>query len=246
MPQKAKQSLRFKGCPAKDAPMPGKQAGGACFPKVQLESTLYTPEQIQSAVFDVPQIALAGRSNAGKSSLINALANRRKLAKISATPGKTRSVNLYRVLPDNFILTDLPGYGYANRSKKERMAWAGLISKYLTGNPLLAAVCVLIDCRIPPQDSDREMIRFVLDNRIPLLAVLTKADKCTQRERSAKQREWSAFIPGDLPLPVSSVTGLGINALWDLLRDAARDMFAETGTASQIPNPADAHEAADA
>ncbi|MBO4316755.1 MAG: YihA family ribosome biogenesis GTP-binding protein [Mailhella sp.] len=214
-------------------PASSKTAETILFPEVRLESTLYTPEQLQSAVFDVPQIALAGRSNAGKSSLINALANRKKLAKISAAPGKTRSLNLYRVLPDNFILTDLPGYGYASRSKQERMVWAGLIAKYLADNPLLAAVCVLIDCRIPPQDSDKAMVRFAIDNRVPLIAVLTKADKCTQRERSAKQREWSAFIPGGLPLPVSSVTGLGIRTLWDMLRSAARAIRPSDGISSQ-------------
>ena len=96
-------------------------------PTLELLATLYTLDQLKSYVHDRPQIALAGRSNVGKSSLINALARRKKLAKVSSEPGKTRSVNLFEVKPDGFCLTDLPGYGYARRGHEERRSWAELI-----------------------------------------------------------------------------------------------------------------------
>ena len=122
------------------------------FNKPQLQEQLSVLEQRQEA-----QIALAGRSNVGKSSLVNALARRKQLAKISATPGKTRSINFYRVAPDGFSLVDLPGYGYAKCSQEERKSWAKLIEYYLTNTPTLKALALLLDCRIPPQALDRQV-----------------------------------------------------------------------------------------
>lgn len=190
-------------------------------PTLELMGTLFTLEQLRAAVPDVPQIALAGRSNVGKSSLINALARRRQLARISSTPGKTRSVNLFRVAPDGFCLTDLPGYGYARRGKKERQAWGMLIETYLKETPLLRAVALLLDCRLPPQEVDRAMVDFARAHNLTLLPVLTKSDKCNQRERAARQKEWAQHLRGTLPLPVSAKTGLGVHALWTRLRAAA-------------------------
>jgi GTP-binding protein len=168
----------------------------------------------------MPQIALAGRSNVGKSSLINALARRKKLAKVSSEPGKTRSVNLFRVLPDGFCLTDLPGYGYARRGHEERRNWAKLIQKYLEETPTLKALVLLIDCRIPAQESDRIMADFARSHNLPVIAVLTKADKCTLKERVTQQKIWGNILGGVIPIPVSSVTRLGIDELWEQLRTA--------------------------
>ncbi|HJA09528.1 MAG TPA: ribosome biogenesis GTP-binding protein YihA/YsxC [Candidatus Mailhella merdigallinarum] len=190
-------------------------------PTLELAATLFTLEQLRAAVPDAVQLALAGRSNVGKSSLINALARRRQLAKISATPGKTRSVNLFRALPDGFYLTDLPGYGYARRGKEERRAWGTLIETYLRETKRLRAVVLLLDCRLPPQAADRAMVDFARVHRLSLLPVLTKADKCNQRERSARQKEWAPMLGGASALPVSARTGLGLPALWALLREAA-------------------------
>lgn len=119
-------------------------------PTLTLESTVYTLQQL----LDVPeaQVALAGRSNVGKSSLINALAVRKKLAKVSATPGKTRSINFYRVQPHNFFLVDLPGYGYARASHSERRSWATLLEKYLSTCKNLRALALLLDSRLPPRN----------------------------------------------------------------------------------------------
>lgn len=187
------------------------------FPQLVLEETLYTLAQLKNAAPDSAHIALAGRSNVGKSSLINALARRRQLAKVSATPGKTRSVNLYKVEPQGFYLTDLPGYGYAKRSKSERELWANLIEKYLVECKNLAAVAILLDCRLEPQEADKMMVRFALANQIPIIPILTKADKCTQKERSERISQWTVLIPHGEPLAVSSQTGMGLEKVWKKL-----------------------------
>lgn len=185
-----------------------------------LEQTVYTKAQLaDSGLLDKPQIALAGRSNVGKSSLINALSGRKQLAKVSSTPGKTASINFYRVEPGGFYLVDLPGYGYAQRSKTERQKWAELINDYLRGCPSIISLGVLLDCRLEPQNADLELIAFARSLGLPLLPLLTKADKCSQKERGARQRQWQALLAGQKPL-VSSAVGpasgrIGISRLWE-------------------------------
>lgn len=211
---------------------------------LELAATLFTREQLKAALADMgsaPQIALAGRSNVGKSSLLNALARRRQLAKVSSTPGKTRSVNLFRAVPEGFYVADLPGYGYARRGKAERRAWGELIGDYLTAAPQLRAVAILLDCRLPPQQADRDMVSFARARGLPVLAVLTKADKCSQREREARRREWAVFLRGEAPLPVSARTGMGMAKLWDLLRAAAGMAVMNSGAEEDSP---EAHAAA--
>ncbi|SDG01119.1 ribosome biogenesis GTP-binding protein YihA/YsxC [Desulfovibrio legallii] len=187
-------------------------------PTLALEATVYTPAQLM----DRPeaQIALAGRSNVGKSSLLNALAGRRKLAKVSATPGKTRSINFYRVEPAGFYLVDLPGYGYARASHAEREKWARLMEKYFLGCRALRALALLLDCRLPPQQLDKNLVDFARVHGLPLLPVLTKADKCSQRERAARQKEWELLLPRR-PLLTAAATGLGLDELWRGLAAAA-------------------------
>lgn len=184
-----------------------------------LETTAYTLQQI--AELPQPQIALAGRSNVGKSSLVNALAGRKSLAKISATPGKTRSINFYRVEPDSFYVVDLPGYGYARCSKQERDKWAGLIQRYLTTCGCLKALALLLDCRLPPQKLDIQLAEFAQQHKIPLLPVLTKADKCNQRERADRQNTWKKLLNGVTPQITSAPSRMGIDALWQAMREAA-------------------------
>lgn len=209
----------------------------ASSPTLELAATLFTLEQLRAAVPDAAQIALAGRSNVGKSSLINALARRRQLAKISATPGKTRSVNLFRVLPDGFCLTDLPGYGYARRGKEERRTWGTLIETYLRETKQLRAVVLLLDCRLPPQAVDRAMVDFARAHRLRLLPVLTKADKCSRSEQATRRKEWEPMLGGAQALPVSARTGLGLPALWTLLRDAARPILPEKVPSESSASP---------
>ena len=207
-------------------------------PELVLEATLYTSEQLRRQTPQGVQLALVGRSNVGKSSLLNALARRKQLAKISSTPGKTRSVNLFRVAPDGFCLADLPGYGYARRSKQERQDWGKLIESYLLKTDEMAGIVLLLDCRLPPQEADKIMADFARGHGIPVLPILTKADKCTQRERAARQQEWAMFLQGKLALPVSAKTGQGISALWQALRQAAGSPYAQAGPA-QTTNRAD-------
>jgi GTP-binding protein len=164
---------------------------------------------------DAPQLALAGRSNVGKSSLVNALAGRRTLAKTSSTPGKTRSINLYRVTPGDFYLADLPGYGYARASHADRDAWARLIHAYLTDNPHLRALVLLLDSRLAPQQLDMDLVAYAQEHHIPLLPVLTKVDKTSLKERAQVARRWADILgTPEPPLAVSSRTGLGIAHLW--------------------------------
>jgi GTP-binding protein len=187
---------------------------------LELVKTVYTPDQLER--FDKGQVAVAGRSNVGKSSLINALGRRRSMAKISSKPGKTRSLNFYHVSPHGFYLVDLPGYGYARCSKKEREQWARLIERYMSGNERLKGVVVLIDCRLEPQNLDLELASYLQAQRIPLLPVLTKADKCTLRQRSSIQRTWKEIL--DLPhapLCVSAKTGMNRDKLQTLIIDLA-------------------------
>ena len=198
---------------------------------LELAATVYEPGQMPD--FPQTQIALAGRSNVGKSSLINCLAGRKALAKISSTPGKTRSLNFYRVLPEDFFLVDLPGYGFARTSKTEKAKWGRLIEAYLTGRTRPAAVACLLDSRLPPQRLDLEMAAFLTQNGIPLLAVLTKADKCKQRECAERQRQWREILRlATPPVCVSSKTGRGREELW---RELAR--------AAGIPEPVSAQPA---
>lgn len=175
-----------------------------------LKSQLETPDGSAG-----PLIALAGRSNVGKSSLINCLAERKGLAKTSSTPGKTQSVNYYEVAPQGYTLVDLPGYGYARRSQEERERWGRLIERFLTGTPELRAVAMLIDVRVPPQKSDLELASWLRHENITLLPVLTKCDKVKQNDRAARQREWKDLLGGRAtPVCVSSVSKLGIEQLW--------------------------------
>ena len=205
-------------------------ADSVLFTRVELEATIFTGKQLldqlrHSGRSGIPQIALAGRSNVGKSSLLNALACRKKLAKVSATPGKTRSVNFYRVggdaCPGDFYLVDLPGYGYARCSREEQQVWIGLIERYLADCADLKALALLLDCRLPPQPADRELAAFALGQKLPLLPVLTKTDKCSRNEQAKRQQEWARLLDGQRPLPVSSLKNTGLEELRAELRRLA-------------------------
>ncbi len=186
-------------------------------PHLELETTAFEPGQLPG--LDEPQVALAGRSNVGKSSLINCLAGRKQLARISSTPGKTRSVNFYRVTPGDYYLVDLPGYGYAKISKTERAHWAKLIERYVESSQSLRAIVLLIDARLTPQKLDLDLLAFVQGRNIPHLAVLTKVDKCKQKDLAQRNKEWSPLLGGATPLSFSSKTGRGREALWNRIRE---------------------------
>ncbi len=181
---------------------------------LKLIKTVYEINQLEEVA--APQIILAGRSNVGKSSLINSLAGQKKLAKISSTPGKTRSLNYYEVIPHGYYIVDLPGYGYARCSKKERAKWGELIDKYLQGNSYIAAAAVLLDSRLSPQKNDLEMISYFKNCNIPVLAIMTKSDKTKQKDRAKIQNQWEDILKVK-PLCTSSKSGMNRTRLWNLL-----------------------------
>ncbi|MFW6323733.1 MAG: ribosome biogenesis GTP-binding protein YihA/YsxC [Desulfovibrionales bacterium] len=188
---------------------------------LELVKTVYTKQQMET--FASPQVAVAGRSNVGKSSVINMLAGRKQMAKISSKPGKTRSLNFYFQKENGFYLVDLPGYGYARCSKKERQKWAELIEQYIAGNKYLKGVVVLLDCRLTPQELDLGLVSYLRSISIPILPVLTKADKCNVRQRSSTQKTWQSILDrSSPPLCVSSRTGMNRSKLVDGIIGLAR------------------------
>ncbi|MCP9446535.1 MAG: ribosome biogenesis GTP-binding protein YihA/YsxC [Nitrospira sp.] len=185
------------------------------------------PEQFPAE--DRPEIAIVGRSNVGKSSLINSLLNRRELAKVSRTPGKTRSVNVFGVStsdPDlaRFYLVDLPGYGFANVSRSVRAQWGPLIETYLTERASLRGVVLLVESRVVT-DQDRQTLLWLRSIGRPSLVVATKADKLKPAERVRALREIQmelGLIGGEAVIPYSSMTGDGRNRVWGKLRDMVK------------------------
>lgn len=165
----------------------------------------------------LPEFAFIGRSNVGKSTLINLLTNRNKLAKVSSTPGKTQLLNFFLV-NENWHLVDLPGYGYAKSSKENRSSWGTMIRKYLTGRENVQCIFVLIDSRLPPQKVDLEFINWLGQEGLPWVLVFTKADKSSNKEvqhnvtvfKNKLLETWEA-IPQDFI--TSSVTRTGHEAI---------------------------------
>jgi GTP-binding protein len=183
---------------------------------------------------DKPEYAFIGRSNVGKSSLINALTDNHKLAKTSNTPGKTQMINHF-VINNDFYIVDLPGYGFAKVSQQTRKQWEHMIEEYLTGRPNLITVFVLVDSRHDPQELDLAFLRKLGEWQVPFNVVFTKADKSTQKDASANARrfvnamkeEWE-FIPRSFM--TSSVKKLGrkeILAYIDELNKEYRENMAD-------------------
>jgi GTP-binding protein len=165
------------------------------------------------------EVAVVGRSNVGKSSLINALANRKNLAHVSRTPGRTRLLNLYEV-DGGGSLVDLPGYGYAAASRAERARWPAMVEGYLLGRHGLAMVVVLIDGAVGPTPLDRQALDWLRANAVPHTVVATKHDKVRPSHRPRRAREVAAgcdLEPGDV-VWVSASTGHGIDHLRGLVR----------------------------
>ena len=166
-----------------------------------------------------PEVAFAGRSNVGKSSLINALVRRRNLVKTSSTPGRTRLLNFFLV-DDRLVLVDLPGYGYAKVPEPVRAAFGPMVEGYLTRRAVLAGVVVILDPRRTPDDDDLALLEWLGAIGRRYVLVLTKGDKLSSNERAARLRAVRAVLPAGAPEPllVSATTGEGIPALWGAIR----------------------------
>jgi len=172
----------------------------------------------------LPEIVFAGRSNVGKSSLINKLFNQKQLARVSSTPGKTATINFFRTEALRFV--DLPGYGYAKIGQKEILRWAKLIESYFAQGRDIRLVLSLVDVRHPPTDNDIDMINFLIDNEFPFIVVPTKCDKLSPSRLKSRLEELSAQLPcpGEIQLfPFSSVTGRGVEELRKLFDDIASE-----------------------
>lgn len=166
---------------------------------------------------DKPEIAFAGKSNVGKSSLINALMNRKSLARISATPGKTQTINFYNINREIYLV-DLPGYGYAKVSEKEKEAWGKMIERYLHKSTMLKAVFLQIDIRHDPSKNDKMMYDWILHQGYEPVIIATKLDKL-KKSQVAKQlkaiRTGLGLVSGTTVIPFSAKTKQGRDEIWE-------------------------------
>ena len=174
---------------------------------------------------DKPEIAFAGKSNVGKSSLINALMNRKSFARISATPGKTQTINFYNI-NDALYLVDLPGYGYAKVSQQEKEKWGKMIERYLHSSKQLRAVFLLIDIRHEPSANDKMMYDWVVSQGYNPIIIATKQDKLkrSQIDKHVRMlRQGLKLMPGTRIIPFSSVTKQGRDEIWELVETELLD-----------------------
>ena len=169
---------------------------------------------------DKPELVFAGRSNVGKSSLINKLFNQKQLARVSSVPGKTATINFFTL--EGLRFADLPGYGYAKVAKTEKERWAKLMEGYFATDRDIALVFSLVDMRHPPTADDIQMINFLIDNEFPFVVVCTKCDKLSKRQ----QEERLAALTTELPcgdeitiIPFSAKTGEGVNRIKEIIEE---------------------------
>lgn len=190
--------------------------------KAEIEAVAVRPDQYPEA--GIPEIAFAGRSNVGKSSLLNLLTARKSLAKVSGSPGKTRTINFYRI-NDSFRIVDLPGYGYARVSKSESEKWGKMIESYLIERRELLKVVQLVDIRHRPSAQDVQMYEFLQYYGLDGIVVATKADKVSGNERERCIREIRKTLnmgKNDIVIPVSALKRTGAEQLLDALTDIVK------------------------
>lgn len=181
---------------------------------VEMVMSAVKPEQYPEEGY--PEFALAGRSNVGKSSFINKMIGRKSLARTSSKPGKTQTLNFYKI-EEQLFFVDVPGYGYAKVSKTEREAWGKMIERYITGREQLRAVVLIVDLRHPPTEDDRMMYDFLVHYNIPVIVIATKADKIPRGkwEKHKKIVRQTLEMESEHPLVLfSSEKGMGVEQAW--------------------------------
>ncbi len=173
----------------------------------------------------VPEFAFVGRSNVGKSSLINKLVNVKRLAKTSSTPGLTKMVNYFDI-NDRFRFVDLPGYGYAKVGRKQLGVWAGLMGEYLIGSESLETVFVLVDIRHEPSELDKEMVKFLVFHQLPFMVLATKCDKLSKTRVNAQVKVLAngLSVREDFIIPTSSENGLGRDRILDHIENVLSEI----------------------
>lgn len=175
---------------------------------------------------DLPQVAFAGRSNVGKSSVINSITSRKNFARVGASPGKTTQINYFKVGGGAGYLVDLPGYGYAKVSTAEKKRWQELIGGYFAADRDMRLVMQLVDMRHDPSADDRQMIDFMVEEGIPFMVVLTKADKLNKTEYARRMAAFDAYFAkyeGIQYLSFSAVDGQGVHRLREILESVTED-----------------------
>lgn len=169
---------------------------------------------------NLPEVGLVGRSNVGKSSFINRMINRKNLARTSGKPGKTQTLNFY-LINEEMIFTDVPGYGFAKVAKSHRAAWLKMIERYLLKRENLKGVVQLIDIRHLPSAEDKEMFSWLMANKIPVMVVITKADKIPKgrMQKHVSDICKALNIPTNFPIVFSAETGQGREEAWEAIEE---------------------------
>lgn len=189
-------------------------------------TTAVQPDQYPKPIH--PEIAFVGRSNVGKSSMINTLAGRRKLVRVSNTPGRTRTLNFFDVdvewegKRDTVRFTDLPGYGFAKASKTDRKSWQSMIDSYVDKRKILRAVVSIIDAEVGPTELDHETIDWLSEKPPKILVVATKIDRMVKAKRKPRRQELARQlgVPEDVLFVFSSTEPLGVDEVWEALLGA--------------------------
>lgn len=188
------------------------------FNQVVFETSFGNFSQILKS--DLPEIVFSGRSNVGKSSLINTIFNRKNLARVSSVPGKTTTINFFRM--ENVRFVDLPGYGYAKVSKSEKNRWSNLIGGYFNDDRDIALIMQLIDVRHSPSKEDMVMINFLIESELPFIIILTKCDKLSKKQLEERLSSFKNDIPYSdqiTMIPFSSTNFMGVEEVRNIITE---------------------------
>lgn len=192
------------------------------FHNIEFETSYATSGSLPESNY--MEIAFAGRSNVGKSSMINKIFNRKNLARVSSMPGKTATINFFKL--ENIRFVDLPGYGYAKVSKSEKMRWAELMEGYFNSERDIALVMQLVDYRHPPTKDDLSMIEYLIEMQFPFIIVLTKADKLSSKQRRERLEALRTEIPCFEDITIvefSSETGEGVDKIKEIVTSISEE-----------------------